>query len=344
MHYNESYCQLVNCLYTIDYYDKYGSIDQNGKIVFSPKFDFISEEPDSEGCYIFNENGKNHGYIDNNYRVHYLKYLIESFNEGFAAFEENNNYGFIDKKGVVVIKPKFKIRYYENTAIDIAYDFPPPFFSEGLCAIALSFSEEKKELLYGYINKNGKIVLKPKWLYVSPFKEGLAIVIDIQGNRYYINKLGTIILNLKSDEIGSCFYQNRAAICSDNDEVKKCYFIDKTGMQTSTIFDDAGDFHEGLAKVKKDGKWGFISDDGKYIISPVFLDVSDFSEGLASATVLDADSIIKTGIINTQGTLILSPEKDVRYGQFRCGIVSKYGSDGYIKAYVDQNDKIIWSK
>jgi hypothetical protein len=313
--------------------------------VFAAKFIVISDEPDENGYFIFNQDNKHHGYIDNRQNLHYLNYWIESFHEGLAAFVENNNYGFINKKGIVVIKPLSRIRFNDTTAFDgILDDLPSPFFSEGLCSIFISFSEEKEKFLYGYINKKGEIVFKQKWLYASPFIDGLAMVMDMQDNRYYINKQGAIVINLKKDEIGSCFYYGLAAIYSGEDEEKKCYFIDKTGKRKYSTFDDAGDFHEGLAKVKKEGKWGFIDTEGKYIIQPFYTDVSDFSEGFASATILDSVRIMKTGIIDLHGNFVLPPEKDVRYGQFRCGIVSKYGSDGYIKAYVDQNDKIIWSK
>lgn len=42
----------------------------------------------------------------------------------------------------------------------------------------------------------------------------------------------------------------------------------------------AGDFHDGLAKVKKDGKFGFINTKGEFVIPAQYKTVSDYSEGL----------------------------------------------------------------
>ncbi len=46
-------------------------------------------------------------------------------------------------------------------------------------------------------------------------------------------------------------------------------------------FDDISYFREGLAKVNKDGKWGFINKEGEIVIPPQFDEAVDFSEGLA---------------------------------------------------------------
>ena len=63
---------------------------------------------------------------------------------------------------------------------------------------------------------------------------------------------------------------------------KKCGFIDKSGkVVIEPQFDDVGAFIEGLAWVKKDGKWGFIDKSGKVVIEPQFDGAGDFSEGLA---------------------------------------------------------------
>ena len=40
------------------------------------------------------------------------------------------------------------------------------------------------------------------------------------------------------------------------------------------------DFHEGLAKVKKDGKWGYINKEGREVIPCKYDSASDFREGL----------------------------------------------------------------
>ena len=47
-------------------------------------------------------------------------------------------------------------------------------------------------------------------------------------------------------------------------------------------YDNVDNFHEGLARVKLNGKWGFIDKTGKIVIEPKYDAAWDFSEGLAS--------------------------------------------------------------
>lgn len=62
------------------------------------------------------------------------------------------------------------------------------------------------------------------------------------------------------------------------------------------IYDEVHDFSEGLAGIKKDGKWGFIDRTGKEVISCCFGDVRNFSHGLAASIYMWGWSFInKTG-------------------------------------------------
>jgi uncharacterized protein YkuJ len=64
---------------------------------------------------------------------------------------------------------------------------------------------------------------------------------------------------------------------------RKSGFIDKNGKVVIELqFDNAGNFSEGLAEVKKDDKYGFIDKSGKVVIEPQFDNAGNFSEGFAS--------------------------------------------------------------
>ncbi len=84
--------------------------------------------------------------------------------------KQNDKYGYIDKTGKIVIKPKF-----DNVWI----------FSEGLASVEI-------DLKYGYIDKTGKIVIKPKFDNAYIFSEGLACV-EIDDKEGYINKTGNYV-------------------------------------------------------------------------------------------------------------------------------------------------------
>ena len=61
-------------------------------------------------------------------------------------------------------------------------------------------------------------------------------------------------------------------------------FIDKTGkLVIPCVYDAVDEFHDGLARVNKDGKLGFIDKTGKEVIPFEYDYVCDFHEGLAGA-------------------------------------------------------------
>ena len=65
-------------------------------------------------------------------------------------------------------------------------------------------------------------------------------------------------------------------------------------------YDDAYDFHEGLAEVRLGYKWGFIDKPGKMVIPNIYDDVGPFSEGLAPVY-LDN----KWGFIDKTGKMVI---------------------------------------
>jgi len=107
-------------------------------------------------------------------------------------------------------------------------------------------------------------------------------------------------------------------------------YIDKTGREAIPfIYDDADDansFSEGLAAVKKGGKRGYIDKTGKVAI-PLIYDFADlFSEGLASVEKED-----KWGYIDQTGRAVIPLIYDMAYS-FSEGLaaVGKGGKRGYI--------------
>ena len=91
-------------------------------------------------------------------------------------------------------------------------------------------------------------------------------------------------------------------------------------------FDGAWSFNKGFAKVKKDGKWGYINTKGEQIVECKFDYVGDFKDGLA---MVEKDG--KRGYINTKGEQIIEYKFDDAY-DFNEGFarVQKDGKWGYI--------------
>ncbi|WP_291950599.1 WG repeat-containing protein, partial [Campylobacter sp.] len=161
----------------------------------------------------------------------------------------NKKWGFINKKGEIVIEPKF----------DEVWSF-----SEGLVRVKLNGK-------YGFIDKSGKFIIEPRFDKAYPFKEGLAGVL-LNGKWGFINKSGEIVIEPKFVEAYT-FSEGLAKVKLNG----KYGFIDKNGeIVIEPKFDEVWGFSEGLAKVKLNGKWGFINKNGKFVIKPKFDDIWSF--------------------------------------------------------------------
>lgn len=99
-------------------------------------------------------------------------------------------------------------------------------------------------------------------------------------------------------------------------------------------YDDASNFSEGLARVRLNGKWGFINKDDKIIIPFKYSDATSFSEGLASV------KDWKFGYIDKNNKVIIPFIYDYA-DSFHDGLakVSKDGKYGFI----DKNGNVVIS-
>lgn len=76
----------------------------------------------------------------------------------------------------------------------------------------------------------------------------------------------------------SSFHDGLAAVSKDG----KWGYIDKKGILAIPLqYDRAMDFREGKAAVLIDGKWGYIEKDGSFLIQPRFTDALGFKDGMA---------------------------------------------------------------
>ncbi|EAK0978971.1 WG repeat-containing protein [Campylobacter lari] len=111
---------------------------------------------------------------------------------------------------------------------------------------------------WGFIDKNGEIIINPIFDNVSNFKENLASV-KINGKWGFINESGKFITEPIFNYAWN-FKENFASIRLK----EKWGFINKNGnIAIKPIFDYTLDFNENLAGAKLNGKWGFIDKSGK---------------------------------------------------------------------------------
>jgi hypothetical protein len=175
-----------------------------------------------------------------------------------------------------------------------------------------------KKTQCGFIDRNGKMVIKPQFLEARNFHEGLAAVKikTANGERWgYIDATGAVVIPPQ--------------------------------------FEESSDFSDGLARfgvnVKNPlaDKYGFVDRTGRVVIEPTYRHVEPFSEGLATIAVPYPSSSpgsyggfsYKVGFINTKGDFVIPDQFYIAKsfseglavacnGKFRaskCGFIDKFG-------------------
>ncbi len=130
-------------------------------------------------------------------------------------------------------------------------------------------------------------------------------------------------------------------------------FIDKTGKEVIPLkYDEAGNFKDGLAKVKQDGQYGYIDKNGKEIIPIDYIEISDFdAEGLAWFYQESKESSYPYhyGIIRRDGSII----SDFLYNEkltnpysiyYYAGVYSKEGETAYKMYMKIPENETYWYK
>ena len=152
---------------------------------------------------------------------------------------------------------------------------------------------------WGFASKQGYIVIKCKYTYVTPFKENRARVKLPSGEIGFISWPGLFVTILP--EYATCRSFSEGLAACRKLKQNKWGFIDKDYNNVIKCqYSAVGDFHEGYAKVRKNDKYGYIDKNGKLVIAHQFDVASDFSEGLAAVK-----SKGKYGYINTSGKVVI---------------------------------------
>jgi hypothetical protein len=213
------------------------------------------------------------------------------FEEGFVAVKLGNNWGFINKQGKVVVDFKYNYAYnfQEGRAlvadwskgygfvditgkevIPLQFRRANPFF-EGLALV-----EIKGKI--GFIDRNGNILIKPKFLWCNNFKEGFNYVGKNFISKVYNSKGKCVMTSFRYEDI-SYFCEGLAVV---NSRLGKFGYIDTTGKQVISLqFDFAEDFHNGLAVVEINGKNGYINHKGELVIPTIYENAFSFENGIA---------------------------------------------------------------
>ena len=223
-------------------------------------------------------------------------------------------------------------------------------------------SNESQQLLpiqlegkWGYINRSGVVVIKPKFDSADQFSEGLAFVRypnrekpmnpgdkspEIIAGAGYIDETGRVVITLESPLylVGGRFKEGLAQFWTWEAGKGNLHgYIDKSGkVSIKAQFSYALEFEEDLAAVCIERKCGFIDKNSEFVIAPRYMTTRSFSEGLAVVS-MDHERI---GFINKNDEMIMEPQFG-NFGTttFREGLAAVAfvnGKYGYVNAQGEQ--------
>ena len=205
------------------------------------KFDelnFNIEDP-SYNYFLTKKDGK-YGYMYSDAHI-VIDYMYDDANwflEGIAIVKFNGKYGIIDPENAIVIPFVYdKVELTKDNKIEATYKGSKILFNVYGDPIPDPYPIKKGDK-FGYMNDNEEMIIKNQFDYACLFKQSLALV--CQGGKYNPQT--------KKQEGG-----------------KWGYIIPTGDLIIDCIYDEAEEFSEGQAKVKKDGKEFYINFQGKCI-------------------------------------------------------------------------------
>ncbi|MBB6215717.1 hypothetical protein HNQ80_001806 [Anaerosolibacter carboniphilus] len=303
------------------------------------------------------------GYINETGRVsigaHYD--WAEDFQKnGLAVVTIDNLSGIIDQKGKYVVMPKYGGIGEFSEGRAIVWDskgmllidekgnvvFKTKDYLGGMQGGRSLFSEENETdgIRYGFIDRNGVIVIPAQYKTAGNFIHGKAVV-QLQDDAYAVIDVdGEILQRFHYAFVGDV----REGLMPFKLSVDgKFGFIDEKGTIVITPrFDGVQGFQEGRAIVSEDenyqSKYGLIDKTGKYIIPPKYNDIRFLGEGKIAVGVPIQAEVPFAGsryaIGNLEGNLLTDFDYyDVT--DYRQGIASV--NDGSTTFFIDINGKIV---
>ncbi|GHU14795.1 hypothetical protein FACS189441_5300 [Betaproteobacteria bacterium] len=297
--------------------DKCGFINQKGEVVIKPQFDSVG---------FFNKSGfaavklgEKWGFIDTTgkliTKVQFDTDEYINFGNGLWGVIQDKKKGMIDKKGKIVVPPKFDDAYIldriglvvvrqgvklgmmnKEGQLTTAIEFDHIYSFDR----KLEYAKVEQNKKWGIINKNGRVTIKPQFDRIQTILPNSNLVI-INNEKYGVaDKNGKMIVTPEFDEIdvnsdilvakkfheepkwyhifnhegrflnkfnylkmnGYRITNKELAIAAVGNESysgmhgQYGYIDEKGNIAIALQFEDANLFENGIAKVKKNGKWG----------------------------------------------------------------------------------------
>ena len=302
----------------------WGYIRYDGSFVIEPQFedvfpfqenglaivikDGLAGFIDLEGKYVFEPQFDVYepkSYMSRRYR----------FVDHVAAVSRNRLWGYIRDDGTFLLEPKFaelkevydgsdlvpakKMGLWGYVSLDGEWQIEP-IYGDAENFNEFGVARVINDNKIGLISASGEVLFEPQFDNLWFDVNGIARVVK-NGKYGFIKADGSIIVEPQQFDYAASFYESAALVKIDG-----LYgFIDENGdWLVKPKFDYAVSFYEGVAKVKCDSLYGFIDKNGDWLAEPKFVQAMDFSEGLAAVT----ENGYLWGYINEQGEYVIEPQ------------------------------------
>ena len=183
---------------------------------------------------------------------------------------KNGKYAFINTHGELIC--------------DYSFD-DAKNFSEGFALVASQTVKGSKK--WGFINVNGQIVIPQQWDYAFSFKNGYARVFNGSVGDYgpesglygFIDCSGSIISDIQWSNAND---YSDIGIAKVKDSNGLWGYLTADGSELiAPVWDEIGNFYDGIAYVKKNEKYGYINEKGEQIIDLIWDAAGNYSDGVA---------------------------------------------------------------
>jgi hypothetical protein len=346
---------------------KYGYIDQTGQIVIEPRFD--EAHPFSEDRAKVIRRGRT-GFIDasGNWVVPAEYYRAGSFSEGRAFLCNESQCGFIGrdgrfmialvfddarsfKEGLAPVKTGKKWRYINEKAQPLGNEeFDQAFpFSEGLGLVGVlkvgasgggfpGWSWWGERVAYGFIQREGRFAIEPKYAKAEPFSNGLCLAM-VPGFSFTADVWAHVFIDRKERpvsprfDIARSFTNGFAAYMSKG----VSGFIDIKGERVM-------EFNESLGHTSRPRhlRYGVIDRTGTFVVRPEYQHLGSFSEGLAPGYTATRGTM---RYLDRSGRVVFDlPSRTVRFHPFSEGLAAvqvRADSGRLLYGFVDPSGKFV---
>lgn len=256
--FNEAY-DFENGVARVQHEKIWTLIDLNGNFV-NQSSKYLKIEPfDENGLAIVQMDGRSRYFSIINKKGEKItnkKYKkILPFTNGFAAVQTKKGYGFINRLGEAVT--------------DFNFTNVEPF-SENIAAVQINGK-------WGYIDTLGQFILPPKYNKVLPFQDGFGIVYEDYKSSGLVDANGNFTITPEVNRI-LAFSEGKGLVRNENYQYT---FITENNKPSKDFFEAALPYQNGVAIIKKDGRWGLLTQQDVIIVPPKYDEIQPFENGYA---------------------------------------------------------------